>query len=230
MFWHAAAGASPPIHVRPSTIGLEKLCGGWPTPGRHQCREARADCSLRCQSGRVLIRDGTSLLPEPFLDITAMVTPDRANGERGLLGITFHPQYLSNGFFYVNYTDSVGDTVIARYHVSTDPTVPIRTAFGPDPDNRCPTVCQSQRRATAIRTGRLIFTLRQATADRRRPAGQRPEFKHAARQNPAHRRRFGPALRRACRQPFQCDPRCPSRNLGLGPEKSLAFQFRSIDR
>ena len=40
-----------------------------------------------------------------------------ADGERGLLGIVFHP----NGkFLYVNYTDNDGDTVVARYAVRTD--------------------------------------------------------------------------------------------------------------
>jgi glucose/arabinose dehydrogenase len=42
-------------------------------------------------------------------------------GERGLLGLAFHPNYENNGFFYINYTDLNGDTVIARFHVSNDP-------------------------------------------------------------------------------------------------------------
>ena len=32
--------------------------------------------------------------------------------------MAFHPEYTSNGLFFVNYTDNVGDTVIARYRVS----------------------------------------------------------------------------------------------------------------
>ena len=35
--------------------------------------------------------------------------------------MAFHPDYENNGFFYVNYTDNLGDTVIARYTVSGDP-------------------------------------------------------------------------------------------------------------
>ncbi len=67
-----------------------------------------------------IIKDG-SLLPEPFLDIA-----DRVNfgGERGLLGIAFHPDYESNGRFFVNYTRVPdGDTVIGRYQVTGDPDV-----------------------------------------------------------------------------------------------------------
>ncbi|MEE8278540.1 MAG: PQQ-dependent sugar dehydrogenase, partial [Thermoanaerobaculia bacterium] len=70
------------------------------------------------QGGRILIHDGTGLLPDPFLDISSRVN---CCGERGLLGLAFHPDYASNGFFFVNYTESSGDTVISRFSVSGDP-------------------------------------------------------------------------------------------------------------
>lgn len=57
----------------------------------------------------------------PFLDISSIIS---AGGERGLLGLAFHPDYDTNSFFYVNYTNTTGDTVIARYMTSTvDPDV-----------------------------------------------------------------------------------------------------------
>ncbi len=69
------------------------------------------------QPGRIrLIRDG-SLLEQPFLDISGRVS---CCGERGLLGLAFHPRYPENGFFYVNYTDENGDTAISRFQVSPD--------------------------------------------------------------------------------------------------------------
>lgn len=49
----------------------------------------------------------------PFLDINAKVSD--SGGERGLLGLAFHPNYAANGFFYVNYVNNSGNTVIARY-------------------------------------------------------------------------------------------------------------------
>lgn len=71
------------------------------------------------QSGQIRIWDGTRLLPTPFLDVSSLIT---TGGERGLLSVAFHPRYAQNGFFYVNYTDRNGDTVVARYSVSpTDP-------------------------------------------------------------------------------------------------------------
>ena len=70
------------------------------------------------QGGRILIYDGSKLLPTPFLDISALLS---TGGERGLLSVAFHPNYASNGHFYVNYTNTDGDTIIARYSVSNDP-------------------------------------------------------------------------------------------------------------
>jgi glucose/arabinose dehydrogenase len=70
------------------------------------------------QAGRIFIlRDG-AVLPTPFLDIVAIVGSD--SPEQGLLSAAFHPDYPNNGFFFVNYTDRQGDTVIARYQVSAN--------------------------------------------------------------------------------------------------------------
>ncbi|MGC4040692.1 MAG: PQQ-dependent sugar dehydrogenase [Flavobacterium sp.] len=58
----------------------------------------------------------------PFLTLTT--TTIATGGERGLLGLAFHPNYASNGYFYVNYTRaSDGATVIARYTVSSNPDI-----------------------------------------------------------------------------------------------------------
>jgi glucose/arabinose dehydrogenase len=69
--------------------------------------------------GRIrIVKDGL-LFQDPFLDISDRV--GSRGSEQGLLGLAFHPQYATNGFFYVNYTDYNGDTVIARFSVSPDP-------------------------------------------------------------------------------------------------------------
>ena len=54
-----------------------------------------------------------------FLDIEDKV--DDSGPEQGLLGLAFAPDYETSGFFYVDYTDNAGDTVVARYRVSDDP-------------------------------------------------------------------------------------------------------------
>lgn len=61
-----------------------------------------------------IIKDGVTLAT-PFLDIDALTN---GGGEQGLLGLAFHPNYATNGFFYVYYTNTSGDTIVARYTVS----------------------------------------------------------------------------------------------------------------
>lgn len=68
---------------------------------------------------KILNSDGT-VNPTPFLNISTIIT---SGGERGLLGLAFHPDYANNGYFYVNYTDTNGDTRISRFTVSSDPDV-----------------------------------------------------------------------------------------------------------
>ncbi|MCP4592733.1 MAG: PQQ-dependent sugar dehydrogenase [bacterium] len=68
---------------------------------------------------RILKLDTMVVNAAPFLVIGGLTT----GNEQGLLGLAFHPDYEGNGFFYVNYTNSAGDTAIARYQVSADPDV-----------------------------------------------------------------------------------------------------------
>ncbi|MCG8459288.1 MAG: PQQ-dependent sugar dehydrogenase, partial [Holophagales bacterium] len=75
------------------------------------------------QDGAIQIWDGAQVLATPFLDVSSLITP---GGEQGLLGLAFHPDYATNGFFYVYYIDespNPGDTVVARYTVSGNPNV-----------------------------------------------------------------------------------------------------------
>ena len=75
------------------------------------------------QSGQIMVARDGAVLGEPFLDIsdrTSLPRSGNAYGERGLLGLAFHPQFVQNGFFYVNYTDRNGDTNISRFQVRPD--------------------------------------------------------------------------------------------------------------
>jgi glucose/arabinose dehydrogenase len=67
-----------------------------------------------------ILRDGKRDAT-PFLDITSLVTS--SGSEQGLLGLAFHPDYISNGRFFVYYTAKNGDDTLARYQVSSDPDV-----------------------------------------------------------------------------------------------------------
>jgi len=70
---------------------------------------------LTTQTGRILIVENGTPRSQPFLDIRDRIT---TGGERGLLSVAFHPRYAENGFFFVDYTNLQGNTVIARYQVS----------------------------------------------------------------------------------------------------------------
>jgi glucose/arabinose dehydrogenase len=72
------------------------------------------------QTGAIrIIKDGT-LLPAPFLDISGEVL---VGGEQGLLGLTFDPEYASNGRFVVHYSDQAGDTHLSIFNVSSNPDI-----------------------------------------------------------------------------------------------------------
>jgi len=75
------------------------------------------------KTGEIRIWDGGAVLPTPFLNINVLV---QDVGEQGLLSMAFHPQYATNGFFYVYYNDNTepnGNITVARYQVSLDPNI-----------------------------------------------------------------------------------------------------------
>ncbi len=68
------------------------------------------------QGGRIRVVRAGQLVATPFLDISSRLV---SGGERGLLGLAFHPQYASNRRFYVNYTNPGGDTHISEFRASS---------------------------------------------------------------------------------------------------------------
>ncbi len=64
---------------------------------------------------KILNEDGTTN-NTPFINLSnRLESPNTRGGEQGLLGLAFHPDYASNGYFYVYYTDADDDSVIDRY-------------------------------------------------------------------------------------------------------------------
>ncbi len=64
------------------------------------------------QPGRIKIFNNGTLQPSPFLDISDRVS---CCGERGLLSMAFPPNFAAKGYFYVNYTNAAGNTVVSRF-------------------------------------------------------------------------------------------------------------------
>lgn len=75
------------------------------------------------KAGRIkIIRANGQVISTPFLNITDRV--QSSGSEQGLLGLAFHPDYATNGYFYVNYTHTAGSTTrtrISRFQVSSNP-------------------------------------------------------------------------------------------------------------
>lgn len=124
------------LPVCAQTIGTQLVAGGLqlPTfvcspPGDYSRLLILEQFSQRI----LLIRDGV-MQATPFLTIPQAVT---SGGERGLLGLAFHPNYSVNRQFFVHYNDAAGDAVVARFQ---------RNAANPD---------------LADPTGTVIFTATQ---------------------------------------------------------------------
>jgi glucose/arabinose dehydrogenase len=70
------------------------------------------------QGGRIkIMQPNGDVNADLFLDISSQIS---SGGERGLLGLAFHPDYSNNGFFYVYYTKPNGDSQISRFSVDSN--------------------------------------------------------------------------------------------------------------
>jgi glucose/arabinose dehydrogenase len=68
--------------------------------------------------GPIRILRGKKFDAKPFYDLTGKVSLwTKPNGEQGLLGLAFHPQFQKNGKLYINYTDLKGTTQVVELTV-----------------------------------------------------------------------------------------------------------------
>lgn len=75
------------------------------------------------QTGQIRILRGQTLLPRAFLNIKGLTECCSQSLEQGLLGLAFHPNYKTNGYFFIYYSNLDGNIVLERYHVSRNPDV-----------------------------------------------------------------------------------------------------------
>ena len=103
------------------TIGLQQFATGFTAAIEltHPSNDSRLFVVQQGGLIRIVNSNGT-INATPFLSLTSLIS---TGSERGLLGLAFHPNYASNGLFFVNYTNTAGNTVIARYGVSADPNI-----------------------------------------------------------------------------------------------------------
>lgn len=129
MSWLVAAAkpAALPTNATPAggvTLSLSTFASGLTKPvSLAHAGDSRLFVVEQAGIIKVIQANGT-VLGTPFLNITDRV--DDSNNEEGLLGLVFHPDYASNGYFYVNYTNttaSVRRTRISRFQVTANPDV-----------------------------------------------------------------------------------------------------------
>jgi glucose/arabinose dehydrogenase len=73
------------------------------------------------QKGLIRVIANGRARAEPFLDVRSLVM---SGGEQGLLSVAFHPRYAQNHLFYVDYTDTNGDTRVVEYRSDGTRAVP----------------------------------------------------------------------------------------------------------
>ncbi len=113
------AGAATTTPLRRATgLALETVAEGLQDPLYLTAPGGDSRLFVVEQPGRIRIIEGGRLLARPFLDLSGRVS---YGGERGLLGMAFHPRYRENGLFYVDFTDRAGNTHVERFQVGADP-------------------------------------------------------------------------------------------------------------
>src|SRR5437870_6103581 len=108
-----------PPSFEPSSLNfhLQLLAGGLTEPtGIVNADDSTNRLFVAERAGKIRVIRGGRLQPNPLLDLTAQV--GTRDAEQGLLSVAFHPDFSSNGFLYVCYTDRNGAITIARFTVA----------------------------------------------------------------------------------------------------------------
>ncbi len=104
------------VNAQAPSISLQPFASGFVRPVViENCKDERL--FVVEQDGYInVVNANGSVLPTPFLNIDPIVNSN--SNEQGLLGLAFHPDYKTNGYFYVYYTNSANNIVISRFNVS----------------------------------------------------------------------------------------------------------------
>jgi glucose/arabinose dehydrogenase len=108
----------PPPPPPPGTPGLERITGELGFPIGLTAPPGDTRLFVLERGGTIRIIEDGAVLPEPFLDITSKVSTE---GEQGLLGLAFFPDYSASGRFVVHYSDVAGASRVSVFQVSPDP-------------------------------------------------------------------------------------------------------------
>lgn len=119
--WVTAVDLAAEVQGTPPVLSLEEMAGGFTQPvgiahtGRPD--DTRLFIIEKLGTIKILHPDG-SVNPTPFLDLEGDLSTE---GERGLLGMAFHPEFAQNSRFFIYYTRPDGDIRISEFALSTHP-------------------------------------------------------------------------------------------------------------
>ena len=115
----APATAAMPINLTSIKVSLEPVFTGLDQPlYLTHSGDGSGDIFIVEKGGTIRIVKNGQVQNRPFLDITTRV--GSSGSEQGLLSVAFHPDYKNNGFLFVDYTDTSGNTVVARFTAASD--------------------------------------------------------------------------------------------------------------
>jgi glucose/arabinose dehydrogenase len=138
---------APPPPPGPVTVGLQEIATGLDFPLYLTSPAGDSRLFIVEKAGAIRVLASGTLLEAPFLDLTDKVSI--RDGEQGLLGLAFLPDYASSGRFIVHYTDLSGASRISAFRVSADPD-------RADPASES-VVLEVSRPGTAHNGGQLLF-------------------------------------------------------------------------
>ncbi len=181
---------------------------------------------LLIQQGEILVLSGGAVQSPAFLDIRSDVL---CCGERGLLGVAFHPQFESNGFFWVYYTDLTGANVLARFQASPPSSGVVNPATRRILFSDTQPGSNHNGGQLAFGPDGFLYVSKGDGGD----AGQRAEPVDPARKDPAHPaepRRVRALLHRARLEPIRGHAGRRPGDLGLRPPQHVAVHLRPAHR
>ena len=140
-------GLSGVLHAQASRLRLELVSSELNDPvGIANAGDGSGRLFVVERSGRIRIIEAGGVLGGVFLDIGGRV--GSVSSEQGLLGLAFHPNFVGNGHFYVNYTDNSGNTKVSRFAAPT---------VGPADPNTEAVILSLAQPATNHNGGHLAF-------------------------------------------------------------------------
>jgi glucose/arabinose dehydrogenase len=113
-------GSGSPLANGPDKLAVELVVKGLDLPdGVTNAGDGSGRLFINEQAGKVrVITAGGALSPTPFVDLTSRI---KSGGERGLLGLAFHPRFATNRRLFVDYTRARdGGTIVSELRASAD--------------------------------------------------------------------------------------------------------------